>query len=190
MFCKWQDGQSPYNCFALRPAALLFFAFPYGLRLCWNVRPDPILFKGGQASFCLPTIPPGLRLGSAWANHRAVCPPWLVDIVGCADEGGASFAIDGLRKLSASYGPFFFYVASLRRCVRHAFCFSRSAAWPYRCVKIFCLTQRRNDATLIRVSGSRIAPLVERGIIRRNARSTAIAPLYAPYRVVRRLCII
>jgi len=78
---------------------------------------------------------------------------------------------------------FFFYVASLRRCVRHVFCFSRSAAWPYRCVKIFCLTQRRNDATLIRVSGSRIAPLVERGIIRRNTRSTAIAPLYAPYRV-------
>gem|GEM_PF-1213670 len=27
-----------------------------------------------------------------------------VDIVGCADEGGASFAIDGLRKLSPSYG--------------------------------------------------------------------------------------
>ena len=25
--------------------------------------------------------------------------------VGCADEGGASFANDGLRKLSPSYGP-------------------------------------------------------------------------------------
>jgi len=31
--------------------------------------------------------------------------PYRVDIVGCADEGGASLAIDGLRKLSPSYGP-------------------------------------------------------------------------------------
>ncbi|MCX7108731.1 MAG: hypothetical protein NTX45_01120 [Proteobacteria bacterium] len=31
--------------------------------------------------------------------------PYHVDIVGCADEGGASFANDGLRKLSPSYGP-------------------------------------------------------------------------------------
>jgi len=30
---------------------------------------------------------------------------YRVDIVGCADEGGASFASDGLRKLSPSYGP-------------------------------------------------------------------------------------
>jgi len=28
-----------------------------------------------------------------------------VDIVGFDDKGGASFAIDGLRKLSPSYGP-------------------------------------------------------------------------------------
>jgi len=31
--------------------------------------------------------------------------PYRVDIVGCADVGGASFANDGLRKLSPSYGP-------------------------------------------------------------------------------------
>jgi len=30
---------------------------------------------------------------------------YRVDIVGCADEGGASFANDGLRKLIPSYGP-------------------------------------------------------------------------------------
>jgi|GEM_PF-871323 len=71
---------------------------------------------------------------------------------------------------------FFFYVASLRRCVRHAFCFSRGAAWPYRCVKIFCLTQRRNDATLIRVSGRRIAHLVEWGIIFWFPRSSVVTP--------------
>jgi len=31
--------------------------------------------------------------------------PYRVDIVGCADVGGASFANDGLRKLSPSYSP-------------------------------------------------------------------------------------
>jgi len=31
--------------------------------------------------------------------------PYRVKIVGCADEGGASFANDGLRKLSPSYDP-------------------------------------------------------------------------------------
>ncbi len=52
-------------------------------------------------------------------------------------------------------------------------------------MKIFCLTQRRNDATLIRVSGRHIAPLVERGIIRRNARrGKAIVPYELPQRLM------
>jgi len=36
--------------------------------------------------------------------------PYRVDIVGCADVGGASFANDGLRKLSPSYGPHYQYI--------------------------------------------------------------------------------
>jgi len=36
---------------------------------------------------------------------RGILPFLSIDIVGCADEGGASFANDGLRKLSPSYGP-------------------------------------------------------------------------------------
>jgi len=41
-------------------------------------------------------------------RSTAIAPlyaPYRVDIVGCADEGGASSTIDGLRKLSPSYGP-------------------------------------------------------------------------------------
>ena len=38
-------------------------------------------------------------------TRQAAIAPYGLDIVGCADEGGASFAIDGLRKLSPSYGP-------------------------------------------------------------------------------------
>ena len=41
-----------------------------------------------------------------------------------------------------------FYVASLRRCVRPSFCLSHNTDWPRIWAKIFCLTQRRNDATL------------------------------------------
>jgi len=51
-------------------------------------------------------IAPLVERGIIRRNTRqAAIAPYRVEIVGCADEGGASFANDGLRKLSPSYGP-------------------------------------------------------------------------------------
>ncbi len=55
---------------------------------------------------------PRLKILAPFIHSRntqstAIAPlyaPYRVDIVGCADEGGASSTIDGLRKLSPSYG--------------------------------------------------------------------------------------
>jgi hypothetical protein len=63
-------------------------------------------YKGGQASFCLPTIFLGWRSVPRGQTIKPFArPTWLAIVVGCADGGGASFANDGLRKLSPSYGP-------------------------------------------------------------------------------------